>query len=64
VFMLESLRVSSWADEIQLKRELPALSGEMWKSQMWRWTLKFPRIKMSGEFGRSSGQKVEAVASS
>jgi len=27
-----SLKVSSWEDEIQLNRELLALSGEMWKS--------------------------------
>jgi len=34
VCMSELLRMSSWEDEIQLKRELPVLSGEMWESQM------------------------------
>jgi len=29
VCMSRSLRISSWEDEIQLKRELPALSREM-----------------------------------
>jgi len=27
------VEVSSWEDEIQLNRELPALSGEKWESQ-------------------------------
>jgi len=29
-----SLRVSSWEDEIQLKRELVVLSGEMWQVEV------------------------------
>jgi len=28
------VEVSSWEDEIQLNREFPALSGEMWVSQV------------------------------
>jgi len=34
ICMSESLRLSSWEDEIQLNRELSPLSGEMWESQM------------------------------
>jgi len=52
-----SLRVSSWEDEIQLNRVLPALFGEMWESQVRWWALKYPRIKVSWEFGRSSGKR-------
>jgi len=33
-----SLRVSSWEDEIQLNRELPALPGEKWELESLRWS--------------------------
>jgi len=34
VCMLALLRMSSWEDEIQLNRDFPALSEEMWMSQV------------------------------
>jgi len=55
-----SLSVSSWVDESQLNSELPPLSGEMCESQ----ALKSPRIKVSGEFGKSLGEKVQGRESS
>jgi len=54
--MSGSLRMSSWEDDIQLNREVLTLFGEMCVSQ---WALKSPRRKVSGEFGKSSGEKVE-----
>jgi len=61
--MSGSLRMSNCKDEIQLNRKLPALLGEMCVPGGVM-GIEITRIKVSEEFGRSSGEKVQGQEAS